>query len=72
MEDLRNLHATCKAMCMVCSAATVGQRWALKHVLERRFNFGPDFRAALITTLATQRPCSAAGCASQNCGTSAA
>jgi hypothetical protein len=26
MEDLRNLHATCKAMCMVCSAATVGQR----------------------------------------------
>jgi hypothetical protein len=26
MEDLRNLHATCKAMCMVFSVATVGQR----------------------------------------------
>jgi hypothetical protein len=31
--DLRNLRATCKAMCVVGGAATVGRRLALKRVL---------------------------------------
>lgn len=51
MEDLRNLRATCKALCVVCSAATVGRSLSLRRVLRRRFN--PEYRAALITTLAT-------------------
>jgi hypothetical protein len=50
--DLRNLRATCKAMCMVGGAATVGQRLALKRVLRRRFYLGPEYRVALINTLA--------------------
>jgi hypothetical protein len=50
--DLRNLHATCKAMCVVGGAATVGRRLALKHVLRRRFYLGPEYRVALINTLA--------------------
>jgi hypothetical protein len=53
MEDLRNLHATYKVMCMVCSAATVGQGLHLKRVLQRRFNLSLEFHVALITTLAT-------------------
>jgi hypothetical protein len=50
--DLRNLRATCKAMCAVGGAATVGRRLALKRVLRRQFYLGPDYRAALINTLA--------------------
>jgi hypothetical protein len=49
--DLRNLRATCKAMCVVDSAATVRRRLALKRVLWRRFYLGPEYRAALINTL---------------------
>jgi hypothetical protein len=49
--DLRNLHATCKAMCMVGGAATVRRRLALKRVLWRQFYLGPEYRAALINTL---------------------
>jgi hypothetical protein len=50
--DLRNLRATCKAMCMVGGAATVGRRLALKRVLRHRFYLGPEYHAALINTLA--------------------
>ena len=53
MADLGNLHATCKAMCMVCGATKVGGRLALRHVLRRRFYLGPEYRATLITGLAT-------------------
>jgi hypothetical protein len=37
---------------MVGGAATVGRRLALKRVLRRRFYLGPEYRAALINTLA--------------------
>jgi hypothetical protein len=50
--DLRNLCATCKAMCVVGGTATVGRRLALKRVLRRRFYLGPEYRAVLINTLA--------------------
>ena len=53
MADLGNLRATCKAMCVVCSAAKVGRWLALRHVLRRRFYLGPEYRATLITGLAT-------------------
>ena len=51
--DLGNLRATCKAMCMVCGAAKVGRHLALRCVLRRRFYLGPEYRATLITGLAT-------------------
>jgi hypothetical protein len=50
--DLRNLRAPCKAMCVVGGAATVGRRLALKRILRHRFYLGPEYRAALINTLA--------------------
>lgn len=50
--DLRNLRATCKAMCVVGGAATVGRRLALKRVLRRRFYLGHEYRTALVNTLA--------------------
>jgi hypothetical protein len=50
--DLRNLRATCKAMCVVDGATTVGRRLALKRVLRCRFYLGPEYHAALINTLA--------------------
>jgi hypothetical protein len=50
--DLRNLRTTCKAMCVVGGAASVGRRLALKRVLRRRFYLGPEHRATLINTLA--------------------
>jgi len=53
MVDLGNLRATCKAMCVVCGAAKVGRRLALRCVLRRRFYIGPEYRATLITGLAT-------------------
>ena len=53
MADLGNLHATCKAMCIVCDTAKVGRRLAPRHVLWRRFYLGPEYRATLITGLAT-------------------
>ena len=53
MADLGNLRATCKAMCMVFGAAKVGQRLALRRVLRHRFYLGPEYRATLITGLAT-------------------
>jgi hypothetical protein len=53
MADLVNLRATCKAMCVVCSAAKVGRCLALRRVLQRRFYLGPEYRAMLITGLAT-------------------
>ena len=53
MADLGNLHATCKAMCVVCGTAKVGRRLALRCVLRRRFYLGPEYRATLITGLAT-------------------
>lgn len=53
MVDLGNLRATCKAMCVVCGAAKVGRRLDLRCVLRRRFYIGPEYRATLITGLAT-------------------
>ena len=53
MADLCNLRTTCKAMCMVCGAAKVGRSLALRRVLRRRFYLGPEYRATLITGLAT-------------------
>ena len=53
MADLSNLCATCKAMCVVCDASKVGRRLALRRVLRRRFYLGPEYRAMLITGLAT-------------------
>ena len=53
MADLGNLRATCKAMCMVCGTAKVGRRLALHRVLRRQFYQGPEYRAKLITGLAT-------------------
>jgi hypothetical protein len=53
MADLGNLHATYKAMCVVCGAAKVGQRLALRRVLRRRFYLGLEYRATLIPRLAT-------------------
>ena len=53
MVDLGNLCATCKAMCVVCGTAKVGRCLALRHVLRRRFYLGPEYRAMLITGLAT-------------------
>jgi hypothetical protein len=50
--DLHNLRATCKAMCVVGGAATVGRRLALKRILRRRFYLGHEYRAALVNTLA--------------------
>jgi hypothetical protein len=50
--DLRNMCATCKEMCMVGGAATVGRCLALKRVLRRRFYLGHEYRAALVNTLA--------------------
>jgi hypothetical protein len=50
--DLRNLRATCKAMCVVGGAATVRRRLALKCVLQRRFYLGHEYRAVLVNTLA--------------------
>jgi hypothetical protein len=49
--DLHNLRATCKAMCVVGSAATVERRLALKRVLRCRFYLGPEYHAALINTM---------------------
>ena len=46
MADLGNLRATCKAMCVVCGAAKVGRRLALRRVLRRRFYLGPEYRDA--------------------------
>jgi hypothetical protein len=40
--DLRNLRATCKAMCMVGGAAMVGGHLALKRVLRRRCTPSPS------------------------------
>ena len=53
MPDWCNLCATYKAMCVVCDAAKVGRRLALRRVLRRRFYLGPEYRATLITGLAT-------------------
>ena len=53
MADLGNLRTTCKAMCVVCGAAKVVRRLALRHVLRRRFYLGPEYRGTLITGLAT-------------------
>jgi hypothetical protein len=50
--DLRNLRATCKVMCVVGGAATVERHLALKRVLRRRFYLIPEYRVALINTLA--------------------
>jgi hypothetical protein len=50
--DLRNLRATCKPMCVVGGAATVGRRLALKRIVRCQFYLGPEYRAALINTLA--------------------
>ena len=49
MADLGNLCATC----VVCGAAKVGRRLALCRVLRHRFYLGPEYRATLITELAT-------------------
>jgi hypothetical protein len=51
--DLCNLRASCKAMCVVGGATTVGRRLALKRILRRRFYLGPEYRATLINTLAS-------------------
>ena len=53
MANLGNLRATCKAMCVVCGVAKVGRCLALRRVLRRRFYLGPEYRATLITGLAT-------------------
>ena len=53
MADLDNLRTTCKAMCVVCGTAKVGRRLALRRVLRRRFYLGSEYRATLITRLAT-------------------
>jgi ubiquitin C-terminal hydrolase len=50
--DLRNLRATCNALCVVGCTATVGRRLALKRVLQHRFYLDSEYRAALINTLA--------------------
>ncbi|RLM73188.1 hypothetical protein C2845_PM15G00590 [Panicum miliaceum] len=60
--DLGNLRATCKAMCVVCGAAEVGRRLALRRVLRRRFYLGPEYRATLITGLAAVRNAEACFC----------
>jgi hypothetical protein len=39
-------------MCVVGGATTVGRRLALKRILRRRFYLSPEYRAALINTLA--------------------
>ena len=53
MADLGNLNATYKEMCMVYGATKVSQSLALRRVLRHRFYLGPEYRATLITGLAT-------------------